>query len=52
MVEFAINSSVSDSTKHAPFELNYGYMPYMLIAGNCRGLISLSRLEGPANRSF
>jgi hypothetical protein len=30
MVEFAINSSVSDSTKHAPFELNYGYMPSML----------------------
>jgi hypothetical protein len=30
MVEFAINSSVSDSTKHAPFELNYGYMPYLL----------------------
>jgi hypothetical protein len=24
----------------------------MMIAGNCRGLISLSRLEGPANRSF
>jgi hypothetical protein len=23
-----------------------------MIAGNCQGLISLSRLEGPANRSF
>jgi hypothetical protein len=26
--------------------------PILLIAGNCRGLTSLSRLEGPANRSF
>jgi hypothetical protein len=23
-----------------------------MIAGNCRGLISLSRLKGPANHSF
>jgi hypothetical protein len=27
-------------------------MPNPLIAGNCWGLISLPRLEGPANRSF
>jgi hypothetical protein len=30
IVEYAINSSISDSTKHAPFELNYGYIPFML----------------------
>ena len=27
MVEFAINSSVSESTGFAPFELTYGYLP-------------------------
>jgi len=27
MTEFAINSSISDTTGFAPFELNYGYMP-------------------------
>ncbi|KXN84069.1 hypothetical protein AN958_00491 [Leucoagaricus sp. SymC.cos] len=30
LVEFAINSSVSASTKFAPFELNYGYLPSMI----------------------
>jgi len=30
MVEFAINSSVSDTTGYAPFELNGGYMPSMI----------------------
>ena len=30
MVEFAINSSVSESTGYAPFELNGGYMPSMI----------------------
>ena len=27
LVEFAINSSISASTRYAPFKLNYGYMP-------------------------
>jgi len=27
LTEFAINSSISKSTRFAPFELNYGYMP-------------------------
>ena len=27
MVEFALNSSISNSTGFAPFELNYGYLP-------------------------
>ena len=30
MVEFAINSSVSESTGFAPFELTYGYLPKMI----------------------
>jgi hypothetical protein len=30
MVEFAINSSVSASTRYAPFKLNYGYMPQIM----------------------
>jgi hypothetical protein len=30
LVEFAMNSSVSASTGHAPFELNYGWMPHMI----------------------
>jgi hypothetical protein len=30
MVKFAINSSISESTKHSPFELNYGYIPSMI----------------------
>jgi len=30
MVEFAINSSVSETTGYTPFELNYGYMPSMI----------------------
>ena len=30
VVEFAINSSVSESTGYAPFELNGGYMPSMM----------------------
>ena len=30
MVEFAINSSVSELTGYAPFELNGGYMPSMI----------------------
>ncbi|KXN92558.1 hypothetical protein AN958_05413 [Leucoagaricus sp. SymC.cos] len=30
LVEFAINSSISTSTKFAPFELNYGYLPSMI----------------------
>jgi hypothetical protein len=30
MVEFAINSSVSESTGYAPFELSRGYMPSMI----------------------
>ena len=30
MVEFAINSTINGSIGHAPFELNYGYMPHML----------------------
>ena len=29
MVEFAINSSVNATTGYAPFELNYGYMPWL-----------------------
>jgi len=29
MVEFALNSSMSASTGHAPFELNYGYIPQL-----------------------
>lgn len=30
MTEFAINASISETTKYAPFELNGGYMPSML----------------------
>jgi len=30
MVEFAINSSISETTGYAPFELNYSYMPSMI----------------------
>jgi len=30
MTEFAINASVSKTTRYAPFELNGGYMPSML----------------------
>ena len=30
MTEFAINASVSQTTKYAPFELNGGYMPSMI----------------------
>ncbi len=30
LTEFAINSSISDTTKYAPFELNGGYMPSMI----------------------
>ena len=29
MVEFAINSAENKSTGHAPFELNYGYLPML-----------------------
>jgi hypothetical protein len=29
MVEFALNSAISNSSGFAPFELNYGYMPSM-----------------------
>ncbi len=34
MVEFAINSSTSESSGYSPFELNYGYMPLMLENAN------------------
>lgn len=30
MTEFAINASISETTKYAPFELNGGYMPSMI----------------------
>lgn len=30
MVEFAINSSISETTKYAPFELNQGYLPRIM----------------------
>ena len=30
MVKYAINSSISNSTGFAPFELNYGHMPVMM----------------------
>jgi hypothetical protein len=30
MVEFAINSSISETTGYAPFELGGGYMPSMI----------------------
>jgi hypothetical protein len=30
MTEFAINASVSETTRYAPFELNGGYMPSMI----------------------
>ena len=30
MVEFAINSSISSSTRFTPFELNYGHMPRIM----------------------
>src|SRR6202453_2872514 len=29
-VEFAMNSSISNSTSYAPFEINYGWMPTMI----------------------
>ena len=30
MTEFAINASISETTRYAPFELNGGYMPSMI----------------------
>jgi hypothetical protein len=30
LTEFAINASISETTKYAPFELNSGYMPSMI----------------------
>ncbi|KAG6805747.1 hypothetical protein H0H92_014169, partial [Tricholoma furcatifolium] len=30
LTEFAINASISETTKFAPFELNGGYMPSMI----------------------
>jgi hypothetical protein len=30
LVEFAMNSAISSSTDHAPFELNYGWMPHLI----------------------
>jgi hypothetical protein len=30
LMEFAINASISETTKYAPFELNGGYMPSMI----------------------
>ncbi len=30
LTEFAINASISNTTKYAPFELNGGYLPSML----------------------
>ena len=30
LIEFAMNSAVQESTGHAPFELNYGWMPRMI----------------------
>jgi hypothetical protein len=30
MTEFAINASVSETTRYTPFELNGGYMPSMI----------------------
>jgi hypothetical protein len=30
MTEFAINASVSETTRYVPFELNGGYMPSMI----------------------
>ena len=30
LTEFTINSSISGTTKYAPFELNNGYMPSMI----------------------
>ena len=30
MTEFAINASISETTKYVPFELNGGYMPSMI----------------------
>jgi hypothetical protein len=30
LTEFAINTSISGTTKYAPFELNSGYMPSMI----------------------
>jgi len=29
MVELALNSSVSTTTRYTPFELNYGYIPQL-----------------------
>ena len=30
LVEFAMNSAISESTGHAPFKLNYGWMPKLI----------------------
>lgn len=55
MTEFAINISISETTKYAPFELNGGYMPSMIqeLRGNKapRGVTDFARaaLEHLAN---
>ncbi|VDB95766.1 unnamed protein product [Peniophora sp. CBMAI 1063] len=46
MTEFALNSSTNASSKHAPFELTFGYMPTM-IAG-----IQPNAKDSPGVREF
>ena len=46
MVEFTINSSVSESTGYAPFKLSGGYMPSMIKEfRNARGVKSFATTE-------
>jgi len=46
LTEFAINSSISESTGFAPFKLNYGYMPQVV------GGISPSNAMQPGVKQF
>jgi len=39
LTEFAINASISETTKYAPFELNGGYMPSMIKEIRTDGII-------------
>ncbi len=41
LTEFAINASVSDTTKYVPFKVNSGYMPSMICKVHNPGMVAL-----------